>query len=91
MLERCAVAKEIRLQSTGIRTCVVQTRSENLDRGGSAVVLGSQGTTNPVAKLVMATFKLGIRDPNQDARTQVAQIQTEPIRAVPQCRPNFSE
>jgi hypothetical protein len=89
MLERCALVKEFRLAS--IWTCILQTRLEKLHHGGSAVVLGSQGTTNLVAKLDMAAFRLGIRDPNRDTRTQLAQIQTEPIRTVPHYRPKVSE
>jgi hypothetical protein len=81
MLERWALVKECRLES--IRICVVQTRLENLDHGGSAVVLGSQSMTNLVEKLVMAAFRLGIRDPNRNAYTQLAQSQTESIHAVP--------
>jgi hypothetical protein len=48
-------------------------------------------TTNLVAKFVIAAVRLDSRDPNRDARTQLVQIQTEPIHAIPWCRPKVAE
>jgi hypothetical protein len=78
LLGRCALAKEFRLGGH------LELHKSTLITEVNCCAWKGQGATNLEATFVMAAFKLGIWDVNQDARTQLAQIQTMPFPSVDQ-------
>jgi hypothetical protein len=76
LLGRCALAKEFHLGGHP------ELHKSTLITEVNCCAWKGQGATNLVATFVMAAFKLGIWNVNQDARTQLAQIQTMPFPSV---------